>query len=422
MNMIARATAAGARQAWLLHNRSAFKKPVRRGRPQLLVDVSAIIQADAQTGIQRVVRAVWAELRRRDGDGFSVLPVHATDTKGYCYAPIEFLDGRANSSSANEPVKVQPGDKFLGLDLSAHLLPKYSRQARAWRRHGASIHVVVYDLLPLLRPEWFNRRTVSHFRRWFDFLAREADQALCISDEVARDLSRALAPTSEREGPALARLHMGGDIAASLPSSGISPEVLRLLDALRFRPAVLMVGTIEPRKGYDIALRTFEELWLSQPSEAPDLVIVGKAGWKTEALQKTIRKHPEHGKRLHWLDCVSDEGLCKLYEVCCGLFMASHAEGFGLPLIEAAMHRRAVLARDLPVFREQAVPDVLYFSDDQPKALGRKLIELTRAGRERTVPAADLPTWSECVDRLLTEIGLEPAIRPKAERVLRKAS
>jgi glycosyltransferase involved in cell wall biosynthesis len=182
-----------------------------------------------------------------------------------------------------------------------------------------------------------------------------------------------------------------------------------------------MVGTIEPRKGYDVALRAFEELWLSQSSDAPDLVIVGKAGWKTDALQAAIRGHREHGKRLHWLDRVSDEGLCKLYEACCGLFMASHGEGFGLPLIEAATHRRAVLARDLPVFREQAIPGVLYFSDDRPKALGRKLLELTRAGRERTT-AADLPTWSECVDRLLAEIDLEPPLEREAEPVLRKAS
>jgi len=421
MKRVASAAKPGLRQAWLWRNRSTFGTSARGEQPQLLVDVSAIIQGDAQTGIQRVVRAVWAELRRRDGNGFKVLPIYATHTHGYCYAPIDFLDRRGGSFSSGEAVKVQAGDKFLGLDLTAHLLPKYSRQVRAWRRHGASVHLVVYDLLPLLHPEWFNRRTASHFRKWFDFLAREADQALCISDAVGRDLVRSLPRSLERDGPSLARLPMGGDIAASLPSSGVSPAVLRVLDALRFRPGVLMVGTIEPRKGYDVALRAFEELWLSQ-SDAPDLVIAGKAGWKTDALQAAIRAHREHGKRLHWLERVSDEGLCKLYEACCGLFTASHGEGFGLPLIEAATHRRTVLARDLPVFREQAIPGVLYFSDDRPKALGRKLLELTRAGRERATVAADLPTWTECVDRLLAEIGLKAPVQREAEPVLRKAS
>jgi len=46
--------------------------------------------------------------------------------------------------------------------------------------------------------------------------------------------------------------------------------------------------------------------------------------------------------------------------------MASHWEGFGLPLAEAMMQRRHVLARDLPVFREQNRPNVLFFEADRP--------------------------------------------------------
>lgn len=85
--------------------------------------------------------------------------------------------------------------------------------------------------------------------------------------------------------------------------------------------------------------------------------------------------------------------------------MASRGEGFGLPLIEAAMHRRHVLARDLPVFREQKLPNVLFFSDDAPTALGERLLELVSLGQEHEAPAADLPTWSDCVDGLLKELG-----------------
>ena len=114
---------------------------------------------------------------------------------------------------------------------------------------------------------------------------------------------------------------------------------------MRFRPTALMVGTIEPRKGYDVALRALQHLWATRGAEAPDLVIVGKPGWKTEQLQRRIRSHPEQGRQLHWLDQVSDESLCSLYQSSRGLLMASHAEGFGLPLLEAVVHRRHVLTR-----------------------------------------------------------------------------
>src|SRR4030095_16470316 len=115
---------------------------------------------------------------------------------------------------------------------------------------------------------------------------------------------------------AIGRLHMGGDIEASLPSTGVSTDVSQLVARFRFRPAILMVGTIEPRKGYDVALAVFEHLWRERQADAPDLVVVGKGGWKTTALQDAIRSHPELGRRLHWLESVSDEGLCQLYGSC----------------------------------------------------------------------------------------------------------
>lgn len=399
-----------ARYTWLWRHRERFGEPQRAELPRLLVDVSAIIRHDAQTGIQRVVRAVWSELRRRDGQGFQLVPVHATHSRGYCHAPLDFLDGPA-SPAPTETVRARPGDRFLGLDLSAHFLPKYRRQLRAWRQHGATIHLVVYDLLPLLRPQWFSATSATHFRNWFNILAEDADQAICISKQVSRDLRERLREKSPKSTLSIVSLNMGGDIASSRPSQGICDEVSRLVDRLRFRPAILMVGTVEPRKGYDVALAAFEYLWRVRGSEAPDLVIVGKPGWKTAALQRTIRAHPELGRRLHWLDDVTDEGLCRLYEASRGLLVASHAEGFGLPLAEAIMQRRPVLARDLPVFHEQNLPHVLYFEDDGPAALGGRLMDLVKVGPLPQTSKFQLPTWRNCVDGLLRDLGLfaEPA-------------
>jgi glycosyltransferase involved in cell wall biosynthesis len=373
---------------------------------------------DAQTGIQRVVRAVWSELRRRSGAGFEVLPVFANTSHGYCYAPVDFLQSKLVTASPT-PVCVRPGDKFLGLDLSAHLLPKYRRQVRAWRAHGATVHLIVYDLLPLERPAWFTSSAVNHFRKWFHLLAHEADQAICISDHVASELYRRLRIAGAVREPRIGRLRMGADIGASLPSKGVGEDVRQILERMRFRPAVLTVGTVEPRKGYEAALAAFAHLWRTR-QDAPDLVIVGKAGWKTKKLQAQIRSHPEFGRRLHWFDQMSDEGLGLLYEACRGLLMASRGEGWGLPLLEAATHRRCVLARDLPVFREHGLLNIIYFSDDRAEQLGDRLMELVNLS-QHPAPSAELPSWSTCVDELLEAIGI-PQVHVGVEQALRKAS
>ena len=420
MKPISRLMSAGARKAWLWNNGDRFAEPAATDRPRLLVDVSAIIRSDAQTGIQRVVRAVWSELLRRNGQGFALQPVFARNRRGYCYAPIDFLAG-THSCSVAEAVRVRPGDKFLGLDLSAHLLPHYRPQLNAWKASGATIHLVVYDLLPLLRPEWFSAATAANFRKWLKLVVNDADQAICISDQVARDLKTSVAAAG-RPGPAVVRMQMGADIAGSIPSAGVSERVSRTVEKLRFRSAILMVGTVEPRKGYDAALPAFEHLWRTRPADAPDLVIVGKPGWKTAALQARLRLHPEREVRLHWLTDVSDEALCSLYEACAGVFIASRGEGFGLPLIEAAQFGRHVLARDLPVFREQRLANVFFFQDDAPPALAQQLIELAGVGKSRSAPAVNLVTWADCVDGLLREMGQAHEQYGETESPLRKAS
>jgi glycosyltransferase involved in cell wall biosynthesis len=395
----------GARLAWLWRHGHVFRSLIKSERPRLLVDVSAIIRHDAQTGIQRVVRAIWSELLLREGNNFALVPVFATRSHGYCYAPIDFLDSSLIQRS-REPVQAHFGDKFLGLDLSAHVLPKWRQQLRSWRSHGVTVHLVVYDLLPILSPQWFNSKATWHFRNWFKILSEDADQAICISKQVERDLRDQLRKQVNSSTVSIVNMSLGGDIASSRPSEGLDHEVSRLLDRLRFRPAILMVGTVEPRKAYDVALTAFEHLWRNRRRDAPDLVIVGKPGWKTVSLQQRLRAHPEHGKRLHWLDGVTDEGLARLYESCRGLFVASLGEGFGLPLAEALTHGRHVLARDLPVFRDQNLPNALFFEDDGPAALAERLMELTQIGPVPNLAKIVLPTWNESVTDLLEKLNI----------------
>jgi glycosyltransferase involved in cell wall biosynthesis len=402
MNLIARKAAEAASRAWFAMNRSAFKQGEGGGRRRLFVDVSVIMRHDAATGVQRAVRGLWNALAADRESPFEVVPVYAGRSHGYCHADPGFLGGAVRHGRT--PVGVRAGDSFLALDLAAHYLPGCTEQLKAWRKAGATTHVVVYDLLPLERPEWFNARSSQHFARWFEVVCRHADQALCISDDVKRKLAQRLRSERLANPPVLGRVHLSGDISTSRPSVGLDPEALAVLERVRERPAVLMVGTIEPRKGHDAALAAFEHLWRQSPTAA-DLVLVGRPGWKTEALQDRLRRHPEAGRRLHWLPNATDQALSLLYQHCRAVLFASRAEGLGLPLAEAAMHNRWVLARDLPVFREQALPNVLFFKNDSPSALAAPIEGLLDTADRGTPGPATLPGWDWCARRLLDEIG-----------------
>ncbi|MET0371052.1 MAG: glycosyltransferase family 1 protein [Sphingobium sp.] len=370
--------------------------------------MSVISQHDARTGIQRVVRAVWQQLLASDHAGLDIVPVFARRHHGYRQADPDFLTRPPSSEDDYRPVEAGPGDIFLGLDLAAHLLPRHHRQVRAWKGRGVSINLVIYDLLPLQKPDWFARRTRRNYLRWLSFVARQADRALCISTAVAADLRTWLTETQPRRAIKICVFPLGSDIAASSPSTGVPPDGATILDRMRSNDAVLVVGTIEPRKGHVALLDAFEHLWSSDPAAGTQLFIVGQPGWHTEALQDRLMQHPEKGRRLHWLRGISDEFLHEMYRAARLIVMASEGEGFGLPVVEALSHGRRVLARDLPSLRALGRhPNLALFQSDRPSSLAARIV--AELAIDPLPTPAGLPTWADSVEGILTALDLKVA-------------
>jgi glycosyltransferase involved in cell wall biosynthesis len=103
---------------------------------------------------------------------------------------------------------------------------------------------------------------------------------------------------------------------------------------------------------------------------------------------------------------VSDPELERIYKACNGVIIASHAEGFGLPLIEALGHDKPVLARDLPIFRVHEDFGVRYFpADASPCELAaciRPWVKNAQAGRIQVVrPTA---SWKASAQGLLAAV------------------
>lgn len=346
----------------------------RFGPRQILVDVSMLAQSDARSGIQRVTRGIVMALLDDPPRGYRVEPVRAV-ADGYVYArrfTCQALALREDGLN-DDPVEADREDIFLGLDLAIDFVPSRKPWFLSQHRRGMQIVFVAYDLLALLRPEFFPRDLPPVVRDWINTVAEVADGMICISRTVADELNGWLAEAKpQRLQPlSLGFFHLGADLRASLPTTGLSEDAVEVLAKLRSRPSFLMVGTLEPRKGHRQALAAMEQLWADGMDA--NLVIVGKQGWRIDDFAQRIEQHAEHGKRLFWLDGISDEMLEEVYRSCRALLAASEGEGFGLPLIEAAQHGLPIIARDIPVFREVAGEHAYYFRGDESQALANAL-------------------------------------------------
>lgn len=388
-----------------------------RGPRQLLVDVSAMVQTDLRTGIQRVVRSILQALLAEPPAGCVVEPVYSPG-QGLPYRYARAWMQRSLKSPVHglddAPIELHAGDTFLGLDLMMHGVSQNRALLESYRNRGARVFFVVYDLLPVLRPEFFPFNSDEVFAEWLATIAGVSDGLVAISRAVADEMATWFAahPPQRLTPLQLGYFHLGADIEASAPTAGLPADAEALLHQLATRPGMLTVGTLEPRKGHRQVVDAFDLLW--RDGHEVNLIIVGKKGWMVDELAERLAGHPEAGKRLFWLQGVSDEMLLKLYQSAACLLAPSEGEGFGLPLIEAAQKGIPIIARGLPVFREVAGTHAHYFEGDTGADMAQAIAEWLALSANGTAPQSrDMPwlTWRDSAVQLKAALAGERPYR-----------
>lgn len=360
---------------------------------RLLLDVTDLASEDLGAGVQRVTRRIVGELLLQARPEFEVELVRLTARGTYARARqfaaalVHAMDGRLGE---DVEIAARPGDILLGLDFCRAYHAQLDAALAGFRAAGALVVLLVHDVLPLQHPEWFPEPVSQDYEAWLRVLAHRSDAALCISMESARSLSTQL----EARGLPLPRL---GQHVIGLGSDGLIPGAPSLPARPVSMPAqVLVVGTIEPRKGHAQILDAFEQLW--QQNVQVELTIAGKAGWMTEPLLERIRCHPMLGTKLRWLSAPDDLSLFDAYVSADLVLMASNGEGFGLPIAEGAWAGCDLLVRDIPVFRETAGPGANYFEGNDGSSLAIAVQAwLQDAGSPfYGTKGRKTTTWAEC--------------------------
>ena len=390
--------------------------PAQPRKPQIFIDISELVKRDAKTGIQRVVRSLLTEMLLNPPAGYDVHPIYANQLSlGYRYAnrfQKKFFASEAekrsmsesNTNNQEDPViETQPGDIFLGIDLQADIVQAQKQYLSAIKLSGTKVYFVVYDLLPIQFPNAFPSAAEFNHRQWLLEISK-FDGIICISKAVADDY-RLWAQENIPDLPKqfdVAWFHLGADIENSVPTTGLPSNAAEVIAKISAQPSFVMIGTLEPRKGYGQTLPAFEKLWAK--GAQVNLVIIGKKGWMVDELVNHIEKHPELNKRLFWLDSISDEYLDQIYSASTCLIAASDGEGFGLPLIEAARRHVPIIARDIPVFREVAGEHAYYYSANQPEEMTQAIEAWLELYKQGTHPRSDqMPwlTWKESAQSVL---------------------
>ncbi|TAK21020.1 MAG: glycosyltransferase family 1 protein [Chloroflexota bacterium] len=167
---------------------------------------------------------------------------------------------------------------------------------------------------------------------------------------------------------------------------------------------LLFVGTREPRKNLTGLLDGYARA--RNHRRMPPLVIAGRRGWLVDDLEERARTLGI-ADAVHWIGGVARHQMPGLFGGALALILASHYEGFGLPVVDA-------MAMGVPciVSRRGALPEIagnaaLYVDPDDTQSIAtalRRIVDeprlrddLSRLGHQR----AAMYTWQRVAEETI---------------------
>lgn len=205
-----------------------------------------------------------------------------------------------------------------------------------WTRRLPGVHrfMTVYDLIPLVRPEFFPDKTRRWLRATLNSLSPD-DWVLCISEWTRRDLlelcpacdpARVLVTPLAAE-PFFRPENDPGKIDAVRRRYGIPPDT----------PYFLSVSTLEPRKNFESLIRAYAAFVRDDAARPSRLVLVGgRVRTDTHPIFEALASEDEAiRQRIIFTGYVADPDLAALYSGALAFVYLSFYEGFGLPPLEA---------------------------------------------------------------------------------------
>ena len=269
---------------------------------------------------------------------------------------------------------------------------------------GIRFSVLVYDIIPLDRPEFVSEQHRDIFARWLRKVLTLA-QTIFVSGGENRDqiLRWAILDNTVVVTKIIPIIFGSNKI-----KDGIALESTGSLATQGVRKGnfVLSVGTIDRRKNQEILCSVWSKLLaVLGPDQMPQLVFVGRDDIGIKTLSPETAALIE-ARDILVLQDISDPELVKLYQECAFTVFPSLSEGYGLPVAESLAYGKLCIASDLAVIRDHAGGFPWYVEPGNSAALfemlkqaisNRRAVDLAQ---DRIAECYRLQDWRETWDQM----------------------
>ena len=193
--------------------------------------------------------------------------------------------------------------------------------------------LTVYDLIPIVRPEFVDKHSTWVFETWLKRIDVEKDWVSSISEFTKAEFC-------ERTGMSPERVRVVPLAADRFLHPVADREVIAATRARYQVPEgdyLLCLAAPQPRKNLAHLIRSFFRLLDEQRLSDTYLVLAGtkERGWMYDEIFAAAESSSKHRSRLIFTGYVAEEDLAALYSGAVAFVFPSLYEGFGLPVLEA---------------------------------------------------------------------------------------
>lgn len=281
---------------------------------------------------------------------------------------------RTGLASGRAVGSISPGTIYLNVGQIGLAVPVFHRWLE--KRPDVTAAFMLHDTIPIEYPQFVSADSVKHHTRMIRTAVERADLVITTTRHARDTIADVMAGMGRHDMPIFVR-GLPLPKAMSLPRSA-DP-------ALGGRHYFLTCSTVEPRKNHGLLIHAWRRIVARMGNDAPHLVIVGSRGRHADAILGEITSDPDLSGHIHHIAGLSSPALARLALGAAAMLCPSHAEGFGLSVLEGNALGIPTIASDIAAHREIAGDSTLLLPTDDPGAW-EKAILAHRAGNLRSTP------------------------------------
>ncbi len=239
------------------------------------------------------------------------------------------------------------------------------------------------------------------------FALRHAKKIITVSEFTKQEIMSLYPKTKTQK---ISVVHNGYDTDLFRPIKDEAERTKIILEKYGIEtPFFLYVGRLEKKKNTPALIEALAILREDNPEVKEKLVLIGNASFGFDEVKYVIEEF-DLNNDVYMPGWVSEEDLPYIYNAASAFIFPTKHEGFGIPILESMACGLPTAASDIPVLREIAADAILYFDQNDKRAIATAMANIIKDTNLRQelinkgLAQSKKFSWLKCAEETLKEI------------------